>query len=204
MWVSRHRSWTRSALDRERAEYFDTRVTGHPEIWQTLRAALGVLWAADVRARQGALPSSMAGDDQDPEYALATAQGILTAADITLPSGDLAQGAYDQLGNYYALPEHVVADPANLEYDAPPPLGDAKGGDAAGAGETSTDDADALGAEEAERRREEKGKAVVHPRDQISVRARLSENSHDVVISLSRDETVRSLVRRISEEARVR
>ena len=199
-WVSRRRPWDRGALDRERTDYFDTRVTGRPEIWQTLHAALGVLWAADIRTRQG-VPSSASTGDEDPAVALATAQGILTAADITLPSGDLAQGAYDQFGNYYALPEWVVADPANLGQEARPALGDAKGDLAAG--ETSADDGDAADGDEAERRREEKGKAVVKPREQIAVRARLSENSHDVTISLSRDETVRSLIRRISEEARV-
>ena len=198
--MSRHRTWTRTALDQERTEFFDTRVTGRSEIWQTLHGVIEVLWEADVRTRQG-VSSSASTDEGDPLIALATAQGMLTAADITLPTGDLAQGAYDLLGNFYSLPEWIVADPANLDHDTRT-LGDTKGD--LSTGDMSADDGGVLDSEEAERRREEKGKAVVNPRDQISVRARLSENSHDVVISLGRDETVRSLTRRIFEEARVR
>lgn len=53
------------------------------------------------------------------------------------------------------------------------------------------------------RRREEKGKAVVAAANQLHVRARLSATSRDVVVLLGRDETVRSLAHRISEQAKL-
>lgn len=206
--MSRSRTWTTAALGRERTEFFDTRVTGRPEVWQTLHAALEELWQSDIATHQVETASTTAGEEDDddeehrrqPSVALATAQSILDAADVTLPTGDLAQGAYDALGNYYPLPEWIVADPVNVGQDAAA---------AAAAGYTkspslaaSQDDL-AEAEAEAERRREEKGKAVADLENQIEVRARLSENSHDVVITLGKDETVRSLARRISEEAQV-
>lgn len=58
--------------------------------------------------------------------------------------------------------------------------------------------------EEAERRREEKGKAVIKEEDLISVKARLSDRGGpDLVLSIGKDQTVRSLVRKIQEEANV-
>ncbi|KAK0636513.1 hypothetical protein B0T17DRAFT_483551, partial [Bombardia bombarda] len=212
-WTSRNRVWTRPALARERQEFFDTRVTGRQEIWQTLRAALEVLWAADADggARRGG------GDgpsEEDPTVALATAQSIITAADITLPTGDPAQGAYDALGNYYSLPEHVVSDPLNVardggstaaddndDNDNTRPLGDAKV-DLTGEEEDETgEDRDEADDEEAERRREEKGKAVMDIRDQITIRARLSDGSRDVNVAVGKGETVRSIARHIGDEA---
>ncbi|KAL1899542.1 hypothetical protein Sste5346_002944 [Sporothrix stenoceras] len=151
-WTSRNRVWTRSAIDRERTDFFDTRVTGRSEIWQTLRTALEILWEADlVDAARGdtkatagtdaqatatststaaaATPASPASPTSptspttssaisaEAAEARATAQTILDAADITLPTGDMAQGAYDAFGNYYALPSWIVSDPTNLATD---------------------------------------------------------------------------------------
>lgn len=60
-------------------------------------------------------------DGDRAKLALETAQSILLAAEITLPTGDLARGGcYDSLGNYYALPEHIVSDPVNLSFTQPP------------------------------------------------------------------------------------
>ncbi|KAK0715902.1 hypothetical protein B0H67DRAFT_601340 [Lasiosphaeris hirsuta] len=202
-WSSRNRTWTLPALKRERIEFFDTRVTGRQEIWQTIRVALEVLWAADVSAREGRAQHNGDGQgpsEEDPEIALATAQSILTAADITLPTGDLAQGAYDSLGNYYSLPEHIVSDPLNLAPHSDDGLVDTKAGLTAGE-ETAEERDDDL--DEAERRREEKGKAVVDIRDQISIRARLSDGSKDVDVSVGKGDSVRSLARHIAEEAQL-
>jgi hypothetical protein len=138
---------------------------------------------------------------------LATAQSIITAAEITLPTGDLAQGAYDALGNYYALHEWVVSDPSNMVEDS----------EETGVLQTDEDskpDKDAIVAseaaieevedeEEALRRREEKGKAVVDDREQITVMARLSETSQDIKVRIGKNESVRSLARKIGEEAGV-
>ncbi|CRK35837.1 hypothetical protein BN1708_019832, partial [Verticillium longisporum] len=77
-WTSTSRTWTRAALARERTDFFDTRVTGRAEVWETLHAALRVLWDP---AAQGAA--------DDGTNGLATAQGFLTAAEVTLPTGNL-------------------------------------------------------------------------------------------------------------------
>jgi hypothetical protein len=197
--------WSHAALQRERTDFFDTRVTGRQEIWQTIRAALEVLWIADEAAREGRrrLESGVEGSsEEDPAVALATAQSILTAADITLPTGDLAQGAYDALGNYYSLPEHIVSDPLNVRPSSGDDdiMEDTKAD--LTAGEETTEEREDVD-DEVDRRREEKGKAVVDVRDLIAVRARLSDGSKDVNVSVSKDDTIRTLARRIAEDAQV-
>ncbi|KAI1467721.1 uncharacterized protein F4812DRAFT_430608 [Daldinia caldariorum] len=196
-WVARDRLWTRSQLDTERADFFDTRVTGRPEVWQVLKAALEVLWEADLARAAGI---EQQGDDGTG--GIATAQSILRAAEVTLPTGDLSNGVYDSLGNYYALPEWIVSDPVNVAEGsgAKRTSGDmARNGDGElTAGEDSGEEPDE---DEALRRREEKGKAVADIRDMVKVRARLSENLPDVVISVGSDESVRSLAKRVAEKS---
>ncbi|TPX11600.1 uncharacterized protein E0L32_007811, partial [Thyridium curvatum] len=187
------------------------------EVWQALRAALEILWEADrdraaaaaaARRRPGPLDGggggggeeeddddegeeSGGGRDDDDDVALATAQSILDAGEITLPTGDLAQGAYDALGNYYALPEWIASDPSNMVPDGDDDdhgekelddddLDDLDGGmssectetedegEVVGTGTGSPAAAPRSGAEEKRRRhgrrgrRDEKGKAVAH------------------------------------------
>jgi len=202
-WSSRNRVWTRTALRRERIDFFDTRVTGRQEVWQTIRAALEVLWTADAAVRYGQHSGLPASEEADPAIALATAQTILDAADITLPTGDLAQGAYDVLGNYYSLPEHIVSDPLNIPLRPEPAddnLEDTK------VGMNTSEEILEDGAEdgnELERRREEKGKAVVDERDLITIRARLSDGSKDVNVKATEYENVRVIARRVAEQAQV-
>lgn len=171
-----------------------------------MHAALEILWTADEAARNGQT-RRMSEDDgpseDDPAIALATAQSILDAADITLPTGDLYNGAYDAFGNYYQLPHPIVSDPLNLVWrpgSEDEDLDDAKT-DLTGCEETAEEREYAD--DEAERRREEKGKAVVDIRDQITVRARLSDGSRDVNVAVDKADTVRSIARLIAEEAQV-
>ncbi|SPO04132.1 related to ubiquitin domain protein [Cephalotrichum gorgonifer] len=184
-WTTKQRRWTRSALDRERADFFDTRVTGRPEIWQTLHVVLQVLWEEHP-----------AGSDDDGTGGLATAQSILDAAEITLPTGDLTQGAYDNLGNYYAFHEWIVSDPTDLAPEEDEEAGAEEDEDGKGAVpfEEGEDD-------EALRRREEKGKGVLNARDLVTVYARLSENARDIKISVATGESVRSVARTVLEES---
>ncbi|EFX00120.1 histone-lysine n-methyltransferase clr4 [Grosmannia clavigera kw1407] len=264
-WTSRSREWTRHSIDRERIDFFDTRVTGHPEIWHTLRAALEVLWEADSAAiaRQkdaylgggadgevaqrsgrkatghaatGAVTSGAAAKfavTAEEEEALATAQSMLDAAAITLPTSDLAQGAYDAMGNFYALPAWIVSDPTNLVNDLPHELDDSQidlRDDESEEGEEDEEDENVddesytseVGQDDDDtgdvrrnrqqhvhqpslrrRSRMEKGKAVAVSIDRIAVRARLSATARDVVVHLGREETVRSLMHHISEEAKL-
>lgn len=192
-------------MDRERTDFFDTRVSGRPEIWQALNAALEVLWAADTARRDGAY--DVPGDDNNAALALATAQTILDAADITLPTGNLADGAYDLLGNYYQLPTHIVSDPRNLasgdeEIDNHQ-LGEAKTAEDVTAGDEDDEEDDDGGEDEAEQRRFDKGKAVVNVSDQILVIIRLSNNARDLRLDIGKDESVRSITHRILEETNV-
>lgn len=185
-WTATQRRWTRRDLAKERTEFFETRVVCRPEIWQTLHAALQVLWEANPD------------DSQDEDNALATAQTILDAAEISLPTGDLVNGAYDTLGNLYALPEWIVADPDNLADEGDP---DAKG-DTSTAGEETAgedDDDDDVDSEEAERRREEKGKGVLDEREMVTLRARLSETGRDVKVAITKSDSVRSVIKKIAE-----
>ncbi|KAL8366996.1 hypothetical protein RB595_007890 [Gaeumannomyces hyphopodioides] len=254
LWVSRDHVWTRQALARERADFFDTRVTGRVEIWQTIRAAMEVLWesappptasaispstspqqSSSVAAAAATTTGSSSGGhrdrpvtspiqpNQDQDEALATAQSIFSAAEITLPSGDLAQGVYDALGNYYSLPEWIVSDPLNAvdAEDLPPATDEEEDEDG-----DDDDDDDALvsdakrnvyvaasspaGDEDDDddghgRRRSQKGKGVAPavPEETISVRCRLSENARDVMVTIGKSESVKSLARKIVDEARL-
>ncbi|KAI1205200.1 uncharacterized protein F4807DRAFT_443843 [Annulohypoxylon truncatum] len=198
-WVARDRTWTRSQLDTERADFFDTRVTGRPEVWQVLKATLEVLWEAD-----GNLSNRRESGDGEEGGALATAQSILKAAEVTLPTGDLSNGVYDALGNYYALPEWIVCDPVNVteESNVKRSKSNVRGkddDDMIGEDDTTEE----MDEDEALRRREEKGKGVADMKNMVKVRARLSENLPDVIISVSPEETVRSFAKRVAEESRL-
>eukprot|EP00736_Rhodelphis_marinus_P001476 Rmarinus@m.2983 len=101
---SRHRSvklpprWksqtvmTRDQIDKERSEFWDTRVEGKQLIWQTLKAAVEASW-----------------NDVD------LANTIIQSAEIIVSSqhGDLSE-CYDSLGGKYEIPVYVLRDPDNL------------------------------------------------------------------------------------------
>lgn len=201
-WLSRDRTWTRADLDRQRTEFFDTRVTGRPEVWLVIRTALEAMWESDIRRAAGV-------ESADDDASLVTAQGLLKAAEVTLPTGNMSNGVYDALGNYYALPEWIVSDPTNLAEDdeAQRESVDKDGRDGQdGKGDddlTGDDTAEEVDEDEALRRREEKGKAVVDVKNLVKVRARLSDNYPDVIIAINAEETVRSLARRIAEDSGV-
>lgn len=201
-WASANKTWSRAALDRERVEFFDTRVSGRPEVWQTLNAALEVLWEADItRQSPATIPEHGVQDDEhDPAVALATAQSILNAGDILLPTGDLANGAYDSLGNYYQLPPQVVCDPVNI-VASEDTLGDSK--NALKATEGTTRHAEEEDLSDDERHREKKGKGVDDVSSRVVAVIRLSETSKDLRLRVGKNETVRSIVRRVVEKTGV-
>ncbi|KAI9844231.1 MAG: hypothetical protein M1837_005737 [Sclerophora amabilis] len=165
---SAKKQWTRRQLDREREEYFDTRVTGRAESWSAIRMAVETM-----------------------ESDLSTAQTILDAAGITVPTGDVVNGVYDEVGNYYQIPEHCISDPVNLTSTPK-------------ASVSSHDVLSDMDEEEMERRREEKGKGVVHAAETYRVRARLSDRGGpDVTIALGKQQPVRVLVRKLQEETEI-
>lgn len=189
VWASVDKQWTRKELDRERADFFDTRVTGRPEIWQTLHAALQVLWETSMQERE-----------QDDLSALETAQTILTAAEISLPTGNLVNGAYDSFGNYYSLPEWAVSDPQDIMQGE----GD-KEEIPTGARDSDEEGYDTAGLTDSEnqKRRGEKGKGVVDTREQIKLCARLSETGQDITVIVDRADTVKAVLRAIDSASAV-
>ena len=161
-------------IERERAAFFHTRVTGRPEIWQTLRVALDVLWSG--------------GDDMDNDGGVATAQQILSAAEITVPSGDLADGAYDSFGAFYSLPEHIVSDPVDIMATECQKAADE-------ADEDSGDTKEAPMVEESQ---------TIRPEDRVSVRARRSDGVvKDIVITASKKDSIQVLSAKFTAAAKV-
>ena len=138
------------------------------------------------------------GQEDDGSAGLNMAQTILSAAEVSLPTGDLANGVYDSLGNYYPLPEWIVCDPTNVIDD-----GDANGELSNSPDDVTGDDDDDLDGDDAESRREEKGKGVIDVREQVALRARLSENGRDYQVSVTTADTVRSIAKKIAEQASV-
>jgi hypothetical protein len=85
-------TWTRSWLEKERGDWWDTQVTGSQEIWAAIRLAAEHLQKGE----------------------LAEAQTMLDATDCTCPTGLLWNGVYDPPGNQYKVPEWVVVEPEGL------------------------------------------------------------------------------------------
>jgi hypothetical protein len=137
------------------------------------------------------------GDPEDNDGGIGTAQQILDAAGVTRPYGTMNPGVYDSFGGYYQLSKHIVADPANLV--APPAAEEAPREEAEGSGDASEE----VDEEELLRRREEKGKAVVHAQDLITICARLTDDGQDIFVSIGKDDSVRLINRRIFEESGV-
>lgn len=176
-------------MDRERREFFETRVTGRSEVWAALATAIAMMRAGD----------------------LATAQSIVDAAGVTVPTGDLCEGCYDEQGVLYRLPQCIVSDPENMVQgdSAETEATDDSGGpdedtEALSDGKLATDDAsaDELIAEDMERRRDEKGKTS--ERDLIRVQARLSDREGpDLKFLIGKGQTVGFLARKVQQEAGV-
>lgn len=189
VWYSKRRAWTRDDLDRERREFFETRVTGRQEVWAALSTAITLIRAGD----------------------LSTAQSIVDAAGVTVPTGDFCEGCYDEQGALYRLPQCIVSDPENMVQDASSTgdqsrddIGQDDDTEALSDGKLATDDAsgDELISEDLERRRDEKGKTS--ERDLISVQVRLSDRGGpDLVLLIGKSQSVGFLARKIHQEGEV-
>lgn len=134
------------------------------------------------------------------ERDFATAQSIIDAAGVTVPTGDLCEGCYDEAGGLYRLPQCIVSDPDNIVDDP----ADGVDVDTISDGKLATDEAseDELIPDDVERRREEKGKTS--ERDLIKVKTRLSDREGpDLTISIGKTQSVGLLARKIQGEAEV-
>lgn len=136
------------------------------------------------------------GDEGDTDGGLGTAQQILDAADVTIPTGDLATGGvYDSLGAHYSVPEYIVSDPENIaELPARNSNEDKSGEDAE----------ENLDADKILRRRQEKGKAVVNAEDLIIIRVKVSDREETPLkVTISKEDNARIVALKILEEASV-
>jgi len=84
-------------LHRQRTEFWETapQYDGLTETWNTLRVAVELSHQNDLN----------------------TAQAVLDSAGITIPTGDLGQGCYDDRGHRFVLPDFVLAEPSNIQDD---------------------------------------------------------------------------------------
>ncbi|KAI4135612.1 MAG: hypothetical protein L6R39_007848, partial [Caloplaca ligustica] len=177
-------NWTRSTLQKERRDFFETRVTGREEVWGSIKLATELLRDGDV----------------------AEAQGVLDASGVTVPTGDLVDGCYDEQGALYQVPAWVVAEPEGVVEDDDAKEGDIiDGGGGDGGTVENGGDVDT---------KETKGKEVVvvghraaeeeeeEEEERIRVKARLSDRGGpDIVLIMGKEERVTALVRRIQKEA---
>lgn len=163
-------------------------MSGRPEVWDALRVALSFMRDGDLQ----------------------TAQSIIDAAGITVPTGDLCEGSYDESGALYRLPQCIVSDPVNIVPD--PPQDESLEEHAGSEGEDDNladskmmadgSDEELIPEDDEERRREEKGK--ISARDLISVTARLSDpEAPDVTVTVGRSQPVSVVARKIHQEAKV-
>jgi hypothetical protein len=99
---SSSQAWTRARLEKERRDWWDTRVTNNVQVWQCLRAATEALQEGD----------------------LATAQTLLDVQGCTCPSGQLWSRVYDDKGAEYKVPEWLVIEPAGIAEEEVPTIED--------------------------------------------------------------------------------
>lgn len=162
-------------------------MTGRREVWDGLKSVLECLREGD----------------------LADAQGILDALGVTLPTGRIEAGSYDEVGNLYKIPEAVVSDPVDVIEDADEDGQTVMGSsevdviaaklEAAEGGNASLTQEDSNG----EKAKEAKGKAAVD-KDALKVKCRLSDRGGpDVIVPLGRNQRVGALSQRIRDETDV-
>ncbi|TKA28626.1 hypothetical protein B0A50_02953 [Salinomyces thailandicus] len=170
--------WTRSILERERASFFDTRVTGRQECWEALRLVCDMLLQGNVE----------------------DAQGVMDAANLSSPQGRVAidkgrhrhrGGVYDERGELYDIPAWVVTDPQDLVEDA----GEK---DLDGASDSDADHEETVATEQ---QREQKGKGRAEDLGELlPVRCRLSDRGTDVVVQVHMKQKVAVLVREVQAQ----
>ena len=88
---------TRSQLHHQRTEFWETaaQYDGQIDTWNSIRVAVEL-------SHQNDLP---------------TAQAVLDSAGITIPTGDLGLGCYDERGHRFVVPEYVLSEPSNIMDD---------------------------------------------------------------------------------------
>ncbi|SZF02398.1 unnamed protein product [Blumeria hordei] len=181
VWSSTERTWTNIELERERAEFFDTRTSGRPEVWQTMKAVLEILWASE--------------DPKDAtDVGLETAQQILDAAEIILPHSNISPGIYDSFGAYYPIPKHITSSPKDVIIINSSEQERKCKEDAHQSFEGTEDN-----------RTREKGKCIIKPTELIKLRVKLSDrDAPPIQLFIDKEDTVRVVAQKILIESGVR
>ncbi|OCK92961.1 uncharacterized protein K441DRAFT_151689 [Cenococcum geophilum 1.58] len=172
------RRWTAARLARERADFFDTRVTGRAEVWGVVRLVVELVRAGEV----------------------AEAQGVLDAAGCTCPTGEVWRGVFDERGEWYKVPEWVVVEPGGLVEE-----GESEEGSEGGS-ESGSEEEEVKGRREGKGKGRAVEGADGGGADKgpvVKIRARLSDRGTDVVVKVGKGERVGVLVRRVREVAGV-
>ncbi|KAI9722782.1 MAG: hypothetical protein M1828_004478 [Chrysothrix sp. TS-e1954] len=181
-WRSSSRAWTHRGLAREREAFFDTRVTGRAECWAAVRLA------TEMSRNEGDLKG---------------AQAVLDAAGLTVPTGRLSDGVWDDRGVLYKLPRWVVSDPLNVVEGSDDGVGDGGEIEDADADEDEVKD-DGSDDDEDGTKADEKGKGKIVPAaDLMRLRTRPSDRGCDVIVTVEKTSTVRTIARKVIEEAKV-
>jgi len=154
---------TRTMLHRQRTEFWETapQYDGLVETWNSLRVAVELSHQND----------------------LSTAQAVLDSAGISIPTGDLGQGCYDELGHRFVVPDFVLCEPSNISDDDV----EAKPRDS-----SST----------AIMKHETEGlESVDNAETSYSVKIRMSTTAKDVGVNFSGAENVVDVKKRLMEQA---
>ncbi|KAI5281176.1 hypothetical protein KEM54_003386 [Ascosphaera aggregata] len=131
------------------------------------------------------------------------AQGILDAAGITSPHGDLVRGCYDETGILYRLEPVLVSDPPLAAMAIEDHPGRARGDSSSTAGElaSGTEDSVSKGIDAADRPLSEGGKIAKMHMPCITVKVRLSDSDRNMEVRIGKDQHVRALERQIRADA---
>ncbi|QDS74425.1 hypothetical protein FKW77_006047 [Venturia effusa] len=176
---------TYAILIRERTAYFDTRVTGHAEVWAALRIMCELLERGEKEE----------------------AQAIMEAAGCTCPSGEVwgrRGGIWDERGERYVVPAWCVGIPRGCVMEGNELQ---EGTDTSGVEESSED-------EEVKSFRKRavfevgtgkgKGRAVEVEKElelesDLKVRVRMSNTAKDLVVRIRANARVHALLRRVRQ-----
>lgn len=174
---------TMASLKRARDEFFETRVTGRPEMWAAVRILCEMVEEGDVES----------------------AQAILDAAGGTCPIGTLwgnKGGCYDEFGERYVVPVWCVGVPYGVRRDGT----DGDGDEHADADEVEKvgrgNEDDLLEDEIRIFSRESKGKARALmdqgavKGEALKVKVRFSHTARDVTVTIGDQDKVDLLVQR--------
>lgn len=119
---------------------------------------------------------------------------------MILTARRLGEGVWDERGILYKLPRWVTSDPVNIVED-----GEEDGGARVGVDDEDEDEIKEEGSEGEEVAMEKKGEEKGKGRggDMIKVKTRLSDRGTDVLLEVDEKANVRSLVRKLCDEAEV-